>query len=112
MNANRRRVIIYGDTLILEGLRANLENHPDFEILVVDPASDSPLEALQFMCPAVVFFDQGDNRQDFLFSLLRQPDLLLIGIDPHTRQALVWTGRRSAAVAAADLIRIFQLTEA
>jgi hypothetical protein len=37
---------------------------------------------------------------------------VLIGIDPDTRQALVWSGRRSAAVAAADLIGIFQQTEA
>jgi hypothetical protein len=103
---------MYGDTLILEGVLANLENHPDFEILVWDPSSGRPLEELQRLCPAIVFFDQGATRPDFLFSLLRQPGLLLIGIDPDTHQALVWSGRRSAAVAAADLIGIFQQTEA
>jgi hypothetical protein len=99
---------MYGDTLILEGVRANLENHPDFEILVLDPLSDRPLEELQRLHPAVVVFDQGATRPDFLFSLLQQPGLLLIGIDPDTRQAMLWSGRKAAAAQASDLISVIR----
>jgi hypothetical protein len=104
MNGNRRRVILYGDTLILEGVRANLEAQPDFEVLVLD----RPLEELRRLSPAAVIFDVRATRPDFLLSLVQQPGLLLIGIDPDTRQALVWSGRQAAAVVAADLIGIIQ----
>jgi len=108
MNGNRPRVILYGDSLILAGVRANLEARPDFEILVLDRPLDSPLEELQRLCPAAVVFDLGASRPDFLFPLLQQPGLLLIGIDPETHQALVWSGRQAPAAAAADLIEIIR----
>jgi hypothetical protein len=101
-------VILYGDSLILAGVRANLEARPDFEILVLDRPLDSPLEELQRLCPAAVVFDLGASRPDFLFPLLQQPGLLLIGIDPETHQALVWSGRQAPAAAAADLIEIIR----
>jgi hypothetical protein len=74
MNRNRRRVIVYGDGLILASVRADLEA----------------------------------KRPDILFPLLQQAGLLLMGIDPETHQALVWSGRQAPAVAAANLIGIIQ----
>ena len=97
--------------MILAGVRANLEARPDFEILVLDRPLDSPLEELQRLCPAAVVFDLGASRPDFLFPLLQQPGLLLIGIDPETHQALVWSGRQAPAVASADLIGIIKQKE-
>jgi hypothetical protein len=58
-----------------------------------------------------VVFDLGASRPDFLFPLLQQPGLLLIGIDPETHQALVWSGRQAPAVASADLIGIIKQKE-
>ena len=97
--------------MILAGVRANLEARPDFEILVLDRPLDSPLEELHRLCPAAVVFDPGASRPDFLFPLLQQPGLLLIGVDPETQHALVWSGRQVRAVASADLIEILQETE-
>jgi hypothetical protein len=111
MNGNQRRVILYGDSLILEGVRANLEARPDFEILVLDRPLDRPQEELHHLCPAAVIFDMLATRPDFLLSLVQQPGLLLIGIDPETQQALVWSGKQAAAVGVADLIRIIQKKE-
>jgi len=36
MTAEQQRVILYGDSLILEGLRASLQARPGIEILVLD----------------------------------------------------------------------------
>ena len=56
-----------------------------------------------------MLFDLEMGQPDFVVPLLhRQPDLLLIGIDPQTRQALVWSGRQAAAIQAADLLSVIQ----
>ena len=45
-------------------------------------------------------------QPELLLSLFQQPGLLLIGIDPETHHALVWSGRQAAAVDAADLVQV------
>jgi hypothetical protein len=50
-------------------------------------------------------------QPDFQLSLLHEPGLLLVGIDPKTHQAVVWSGREEAAVAAADLIGLIDRNE-
>jgi hypothetical protein len=47
-------------------------------------------------------------RPDFQLALLQQPGLRLVGIDPETHQAVVWSGRHEAALVAADLFNIVQ----
>ena len=50
-------------------------------------------------------------QPDFQLSLLQEPGLLLVSIDPKTHQALVWSGREEAAVVAADLISLIDRNE-
>jgi len=104
----RQRVILYGDSLILAGVRASLETTPGIEFLVLDQPLNRPLEELRLLCPAAIIFDLGAVQPESLLSLLQQPDLLLIGIDPETHQALVWSGRQTAAVAVADLVSVIR----
>lgn len=99
---------MFGDSLILEGVRASLAACPDIEVLLLEPSLDEPLEAILAVCPAVFIFDLGVVGPDFQLSLLQQPGLLLVGIDPKTHQALVWSGRQAAAVVAADLIDVIR----
>ena len=108
MSENQRRVILYGDSLILAGVRASLETCPDLQILLLDPSQDKPLEAIRSCCPATFIFDLGAVQPDFQLSLLQQPGLLLVGINPETHQALVWSGRQAAAAAAADLVDVIR----
>ncbi len=106
MNGNRRRVILYGNTLILQGVRASLANCAGLEVIVVDqPAQVSP-EELAAYCPAVVIFDMSVMQPQLLLGLFQQPGLLLVGMNSETHQALVWSGRQAAAVNAADLVQV------
>ena len=109
MDGQQRRAILYGNSLILEGVRASLAALPGLEVL--DQPLDVPLVPDQTNEPTTVIFDLETIQPDFLLSLLQQPGLQLIGIDPKTHQALVWSGRQAAAVMAADLIGILQETE-
>jgi len=92
----------------LEGVRASLEALPGLEVLVLDSLLVLPLEDIQTGGPTTVIFDLEAVQPDILLSLLQQPGLQLIGIDPETHQALVWSGRQAAAVVAADLVEIVQ----
>ncbi len=108
MNGTRRRTILYGNSLILEGVRAELSGDPSMEVLMLDQPLEEPLEEMRALKPAAIIFDLAAVQPGFPLAMLQQPGLLLIGIDPETHQALVWSGRQSAAAAAADLIGIIQ----
>ena len=105
MNEKRQRVILYGDSLILDGVRASLETCPGIEVLVLDQPLEKPLEQLRRLCPAALIFDVGAVEPDFPLALLQQPGLL-VGIDPETHQVLVWSGREAAVVVVADLVDV------
>ncbi len=106
MREERQRVILYGDSLILAGMRASLEARPGTEVLILDQSLDGRCEALRSPHRATLIFDLGAVQPDSLLALLQHPGLRLVGIDPETHQALVWSGTQSAAVNAADLVRV------
>jgi hypothetical protein len=106
MSDSRCRTILYGNSLILEGVRAELSSEPGIEVVIFDQSLNDPLEEIRALKPAVIIFDLGVVQTSFPLAMLEQPNLLLIGIDPETHQAQVWSGRQRRAVVAADLISI------
>jgi hypothetical protein len=106
MNGQQRRAILYGDSLILAGVRASLEKCPGLEVVILDQLPANPLEELGAYSPAALIFDMGAIQPDLLLSLFQQPGLRLIGLDLETHQALVWSGRQAAAAVGADLIEV------
>jgi hypothetical protein len=111
MNENQRRVILYGDSLILAGVRASLETCPDLQILLLDPSQDKPLEAIRACCPATFIFDLGAVQPDFQLSLLQQPGLLLIGVSPESDRMMLWSGRQLRQASTQDLVQAIQHKE-
>jgi hypothetical protein len=110
MNGTRRKTILYGNSLILEGVRVELAGNPYLDVIMLNQPLLKPLEDLLALKPAAIIFDTSAIQTDFPLTMLQQPGLLLIGIDPVTHQALVWSGRRVRAVESADLIEILQET--
>jgi hypothetical protein len=108
MSAKLCKVIVYGDSLILTSVRHSLENCPDLKIILMDQSQEEPFETILDNCPAAFVFDLEAIQPDFQLSLLQLPGLLLIGIDPETHQALVWSGRQEAAVQVNDLVSIIR----
>ncbi len=106
MSANRRRVIVYGNTLILQGAWAGLADCPELEVIVLDRPQQTEPDELAAYGPAAVIFDMGVIQPQLLLGLFQQPRLRLVGLDPETHQALVWSGRQAAAIDAADLVRV------
>ncbi len=108
MNGTLRRTILYGDSLILEGVRAELAGTPGVEVIMLDGSLENPLEELRALNPDVIIFDVAAIQADFPLAMLQRPDLLLIGLDPETHRAQVWSGRQEAAVGTRDLLEMIQ----
>jgi hypothetical protein len=107
-----RKVLLYGNSLVVSTIAASLQECGDLELVRVDANPDHPAGLADAAArlgarePITVVFDQATARPDLAMALLDQhPHVLLIGVDPATHQALVWSGRQTAAVVAADLVR-------
>lgn len=99
----RRRVFLYGKSLILGTVGASLRYYPDLEILSLSPPFPAPQE-LQALAPDVIIFDLQAAQPEAAFTLLDNiPGLILIGIDPSSEQVFMWTGKHMSAVSASDL---------
>lgn len=111
MPEDQRRIILYGDSLLIEGVRAGLKTYPDLDIWEVMPSPIVHIEDIRALCPAVFIFDVSAIQPDFQLALFQQSGLLLVGIDAQKRQALVWSGRRAAVANAADLVSVIHLDD-
>ena len=101
----RRRIILYGKSVILGAAGASLRRHGDLEIVTLAPPLPTA-EELGALSPDVIIFDLEAAHPDAALSLLRAlPRLLLIGIDPATDQMLLWSGEHGNALAMDDLLR-------
>jgi hypothetical protein len=78
------------------------------EVLIFDQSPNDPLEEMRALKPAVIIFDLTAVQPGFPLAMLQQPGLLLIGIDPETHQAQVWSGMQVVAASADDLIAMIQ----
>ncbi len=101
----RRRVLLYGKSLILGSVGTSLQQYPHLELVSLAP----PLPVVQelgALAPDVIIFDVEAARPEFAVALLAaRPSLLLIGIDPDSDRMLLWSGRRSRALAIQDLVQ-------
>jgi len=102
----KRRVVLYGKSVILGTLRASFQRYPDLEVLSLSPPFPSAQE-LGALAPDVILFDMETGRPEAAFSLLGTcPGLLLIGVDPSTNQALLWSGRQLRELSTQDLVKL------
>jgi hypothetical protein len=102
---NRRRVILFGDSVILAGIRASLSASPYLEVISLDQPQMKPAENLLDYHPDAVIFDLH-GAAEIPLAAFQRLDLCFIGIDPETHEAVVWSGKHEEAIAAADLIDV------
>ncbi len=109
----QRRVILYGESLILGSLAASLRGRPDLEIIPLAAASLPQAQELDALAPDAILFDLEAAQPEAALQLLKtHPQLLLIGIDPASEEMLIFSGRQERAVAVADVLRVIHREEA
>lgn len=101
--AERRRILVYGNSLVVEGVGASLRRAGGFDVFRVDPPLPGP-SGLEDMAPDVVLFDvEGQHPEPVLALLESLPDLLVLGLSPDGNVARLWTGRRYHDLTTGDL---------
>ena len=91
---DHRRVLLYGDSLILGSVGAALRKWPEFEVISPSPALPG-LAEVEALAPDAVLFDIETTRLEAVFSLLEtRPALLLLGISPDGNVVRLWSGRQ------------------
>ncbi len=104
-----RTVALYGNSLVVSSIGANLQGRAELQVRCVDttlPDAASRLEALQ---PDIVIFDLAMAQPEFALALWKaRPGLLLIGVDLTTGQALVLSGQPSRLLTMDDLLQVIE----
>ena len=101
------RVILYGNSVFLAGIKAELESRGQFDVTTI-AACGSAGDALICAHGAdVVIFDLVAAQPNFAVTLLRDsPGPLLIGVDPSSDQLLVLSGHQARAETTTDLVQL------
>jgi|WetSurMetagenome_2_1015567.scaffolds.fasta_scaffold347069_2 hypothetical protein len=101
-----RRIILYGNSLILGTLATSLRRNPQFEVTVLSPPLPKTPE-LESLKPDVVLFDTASTPTEPVFSLLeRCPRLLLVGISPDKNEVQMWAGLQLKELSTQGLLKI------
>jgi hypothetical protein len=101
----RKRVVLYGQSVILGAVQAGLRPHAQLEVIsLAQPATVQELAAL---APDVILFDAGAGFPEPAFALLRtRPGLLLVGVDPDRNRAVAWSGQQLCELSVQDLVEV------
>jgi hypothetical protein len=106
------RLVVYGNSVFLAGIKAQLEHAPELELITMDATPPDVVDWVHACQPQVVLFDLTMGYPDFAIALLHElPGLLLIGVDPNSDELLVLACQQERAVAVADLLRVIQREE-
>lgn len=102
----KRRICLYGNSVILGTLGASLSRSGQFETTIFMPPLPGVLE-VQALKPDVVIFDLEAVRSEPIFSLLEIcPGLIMIGISPDKNLVKVWSGRQLRELSTGDLLTV------
>ncbi len=102
----RRRIVLYGNSVILGTMGASLQRFPQYEVVSLSPPLPGGRE-LEGLTPDIIFFDLNSARPKAAFSLLeRYPGLLLMGISPDSNLVKVWSGRQLRELSTQDLMQV------
>jgi hypothetical protein len=100
-------VVLYGNSVFLAGIKAELERDTTLELLTIETGHPDALKLIRQRQPRVVLFDLGTGQLDCVVSLLRgQPGLLLIGVDPSSDEMLVLSSHPALALSMQDLMQL------
>jgi hypothetical protein len=102
-----KKVVIYGNSLVVSSIGACLQACPDLKVLPVDLAMPDPKQRLRELQPEIIIFDLAVTQPAEMVVLWNiQPRLLLIGVEMGKGQALVLSGQTTRVLTTDDLLQV------
>jgi hypothetical protein len=106
-----RRILLYGNSVILGSIGVSLRRCPQFEVAIQAPQPNETKELLK-KNPDVLLFDLEAPHTEAVFSLLKtDPALLVIGVSPGINLVDIWSGRRLRELTLQGLLELIGKTE-
>jgi hypothetical protein len=106
--AELRRILLYGDSIILGSVGASLELVPHFEVTHLSPPLPGASE-LEPMDPDIIVFDVDGDVAAGAFSLLEtRPGLLILGISPDGNLVRLWSGHQYRELSTEELTALIE----
>lgn len=106
---NRPRVVVLGDSLLVEGVAVSLAKCQQFSLIRIDPAIFDNWQRINFLDPDVIVFELDKPQSSFLLSLLKErPGIMLIGLDVDFNRVIVLNSRQQFTRTVRDLCQIVE----
>jgi hypothetical protein len=100
-------LVLYGNSVFLAGIKTEFQHHELPEVITVEAGRPDAPTRICALKPRAVLFDLTVAQPDFAVLLLRkQPDLLLIGVDPSSDELLVLCSHPARALSMSDLVEV------
>jgi len=91
-----KRVLLCGNSLLVSGLQASLENKSGLEIEQINPQEETILERVMRWKPDVLILESALIKEYISFSILNEfPRLRIISVDLDGNRMLVFSGLAS-----------------
>jgi hypothetical protein len=101
-----RKVVLYGNSVILGSIGASLWRFSRYEMTSLSPPWPD-VQVFKAMAPDVILFDTDCVRSREVLSLFEiLPDLMLIGLSPESHRVQVWSGKQMTELTTRDLIDV------
>jgi hypothetical protein len=102
-------IALYGNSLIVSSIGANLINRPGLTLHQLDASTSDLAEYIKREHPDVLIFDLATDYPVSPIALLKEhPRLLLIGIDISNAKMLVLSGQQAQALTIDDLTHVIE----
>lgn len=104
----KKRIRLYGNSLILGSIKNSLRRSPQFEVTTLLPPMEETLKS-DTLKTDILLFDLETTRPEAVFSFLEsEPNLQLIGISPDINLVKVWSIRELREVSMGDLLEVIR----
>ena len=109
MVENNRLVILFGDSLLMDGVEASLDVNKSLNVMRILDTFDGFRECLHSLEPDIVIFDWDTPQSQLIVSVLRdQPGVTLLGLDVYSKKVIIVSSYQCAPLSAGDLLEVIQ----
>ena len=105
---HKRRILLYGNSVILGSIGASLQCSGQFEVTKLAPPLEEALRRNTDK-PDILLFDLESPHTEAVFSYLESnPGILLIGVSPDINLVQVWSGREFRELSTHSLLELIK----
>jgi hypothetical protein len=102
-----RRLVLYGDSVFLAGLKAALSRYDTLEPITVESGRPGIRGQISALNPSAVLFDRSAAQPNFVLHLLyERPNMLVIGVDACSDEIVILSLRKKHVSSIAGLVDV------